>query len=113
MKRVFFTLLMVCPLGLYAQFPGGINSNLRLWIKANSGLSQGSSGTVAQWNELSGANVTGNFSTQLNTNIGMSNTQNPPAYQAAGVNFNPHVSFSQTGVNSISSANTFVGTQLL
>jgi gliding motility-associated-like protein len=111
MKKVLFTAFLFLPLTLYAQYPGGINTNLKLWLKANSGLSLNTGSTVAQWNELSGAGVTGDFATQ-GSNISMG-TQNTPAYQPAGINFNPHVVFSQSGVNSISSNNAFVGTQLI
>lgn len=111
MKKVLLALLVSTPLALLAQ-PGGVSTNLKLWIKANSGMSLNSNGTVAQWNEVSGAGITGDFTTQ-GANIGMGATQNPPAYQAAGINFNPHVAFSQTVVNSISSNNAFVGTQLI
>lgn len=112
MKRLLFAALLISPLVLRAQAPGGVSTNLRLWLKANSGVSLNASSTVAQWTELSGAGITGNFSTQ-GANIGMGTGQNPPAYQASGINFNPQLVFSQAVVNSISSNNAFAGTQLI
>ncbi len=111
MKRVFLAALLTLPFAVQAQYPGGVNTNLKMWLKANSGITLSPTNTVAQWDELSGANVTGNFSTQ-GANISMTG-QNQPAYQTGGINFNPHIVFTQTGVNSISSNNAFVGTQLI
>src|ERR1051325_8284495 len=112
MKKVLLAALLILPTAAFAQFPGGVNTNLKMWLKANSSVSLNPTNTVAQWNELSGAGITGNFATQ-GANINMNSpVQNPPAYVAAGVNFNPHVSFTQSGVNSISSNNAFVGTQV-
>ncbi len=113
MKKVFLAALLALPFSGQAQYPGGVSTNLKLWLKANSSISLNAGSTVAQWNELSGAGVTGDFATQTAANVGMTATPAPPAYVAAGINFNPHVSFSQTAVNSISSNNAFVGTQMI
>lgn len=111
MRKILLAALMLAPLALYAQYPGGIGNGLKLWLKANSGVSLNPTNTVAQWNELSGAGITGDFATQ-GANIGMGN-QNPPAYQPGGINFNPQLVFVQTGPNSISSNNAFSGLQLI
>jgi gliding motility-associated-like protein len=112
MKKVLLTALLLMPLAAFAQYPGGISSNLKMWIKANSGVSLNSGITVAQWNEKSSAGVTGDFATQ-GSNISMTSpAQNQPGYDPGGINFNPHVVFDQTAVNSISSNNAFVGTAL-
>jgi gliding motility-associated-like protein len=112
MKKALLSALLFFPVSVFAQFPGGVSTNLKLWLKANSSVSVDVTNTVTQWNELSGAGVTGDFATQ-GANIGMVAAQNPPSFQATGINFNPHVAFSQTAVNSISSNNAFVGTQLI
>lgn len=113
MKKGFLAALLLLPLGGSAQAPGGVSTNLKLWLKANSGITLNTGSTVAQWNELSGAGVTGNFATQPAANVGMTGTQNPPAYVPQGVNFNPHVAFSANAVNSVASNNAFVGTDLI
>src|SRR3954464_12788940 len=101
MKKVFFACCLGMSLPAFAQYPGGVNTNLKLWLKANSGVTLAGT-AVSQWSELSGAAVTGNFATQ-GANISMLAVQNPPAYQAAGINFNPQIIFSTALVNSISS----------
>ncbi len=111
MKKLLLSLMLLGPAAAYAQTPGGVNSNLRLWLKANSGITRSATNDVTLWAEQSKAGVTGDFSTQ-NATIGM-NGQNPPKYADAGINFNPHLVFSHTAVNSISSANAFVGTELI
>lgn len=63
---------------LVAQSPGGVSTNLKLWLKANSDLSQ-SSNVVTSWVDKTGVNT---FSV-----IGS------PGYIASGLNYNPVVSF--------------------
>jgi gliding motility-associated-like protein len=113
MKKLLLSLMLLSSAPGFAQTaaPGGVTANLRLWLKANSGVHTGAANDVTLWGEQSGANVTGDFTTQ-GAAIGMTG-QNPPAYGSLGVNFNPHLVFSQTAVNSISSNNAFVGTQLI
>ena len=63
---------------LVAQSPGGTSANLKLWLKANDGLSQ-SSNIVTSWVDKTGVNT---FST-----VGS------PGYIDNGLNYNPVVSF--------------------
>lgn len=113
MKKLLIPMLLLLPGAAMAQTatPGGVTAGLKLWLKANSGISTGAGNDVTLWAEQSRAGITGDFSTQ-NANIGMTG-QNPPKYADGGINFNPHLVFSHTAVNSISSANAFVGTQLI
>lgn len=62
--------------------------------------------TVTQWQELSGANVTGNFTVQPLT--GTVAVQTGPTFINAGINFNPYLSFNGSS-NSLSSLNGFLG----
>jgi len=95
-----------------AQSPGGVTGNNTVWLKANTGVTLGTGNTVTTWNELSGAAVTGNFSTQ-GAAINKPSHQ-PPTLQANGINFNPYILFNNTATpNSISSGNAVSGTQIL
>ncbi|MFM2268709.1 MAG: hypothetical protein RL757_2150, partial [Bacteroidota bacterium] len=64
---------------VFGQSPGGVNTNLRVWLKANAGF------TPAAWTDQSGA---GNTYTQTNA------TRQPSLAAANGAfNFNPSVNF--------------------
>ncbi len=112
-KKLLFTACsLFSAVSMYAQVsPGGVSGQCKMWLKANTGVTVSSTNTVTTWAEQSGAAVTGDFYTQ-GSNIGMG-TQNPPAYVANGVNFNPQIAFAQTGPNSISSNNAFAGLNLM
>ncbi len=75
--------------------PGGVTSNLSLWLKADAGTSSTSEGgTVSTWNDQSGG---GNNATTTNNAGWTSPGVNPPLYRTGistlGVNFNPSVDF--------------------
>ena len=109
MKRNLLSLaaILLC-LPALAQFPGGLKDSLRVWLKANGTLTV-AAGAVTQWNEQSGAGMTGNFTP--GAVIGGA-TQQPPAFVPVGVNFNPHVAFDKNAPNAIASANHFAGNSL-
>lgn len=94
---------------IHAQSPGGIAGNNTLWLRSDNGVTI-SGTTVTQWQENSGAAVTGNFSPQALA--GTANVQTGPTLIPAGVNFNPYLSFDGV-TNSLSSANNFLGTALV
>lgn len=94
---------------MVAQSPGGIAGNNTLWLRSDNGVST-SGPTVTQWQEASGAGVTGNFTVQALA--GTANVQTGPTLIPAGVNFNPYLSF-DGATNSLSSANNFLGTALV
>ena len=92
-----------------AQSPGGILANNKLWVRADNGVIT-SGTTVTQWQEISGAGVTGNFTVQPLQ--GTANMQIGPTLLPAGINFNPYLSFNGSN-NSLSSVNNFLGTSLV
>ena len=92
-----------------AQSPGGISVNNKMWLRSDNGVITSGS-TVTQWQEFSGANVTGNFNVQ--PLAGTANVQTGPTLIPAGVNFNPYLSFDGV-TNSLSSINSFLGTALV
>ena len=94
---------------MHAQSPGGIAASNSLWLRSDNGVTT-SGPTVTQWQENSGAAVTGNFSVQALA--GTANVQTGPTLIPAGVNFNPYLSFDGV-TNSLSSANNFLGTALV
>lgn len=92
-----------------AQSPGGIPANNKMWVRSDNGVT--TFGTaVTQWQELSGAGVTGNFTVQPLS--GTPNVQSEPTFIPAGINFNPYLSFNGSN-NSLSSINNFLGTSLV
>lgn len=80
-----------------------------MWVRGDNGVTTAGT-TVTQWQELSGAGVTGNFTVQ--PLAGTSNAQSGPSLIPAGINFNPYLSFNGTN-NSLSSINNFLGTSLV
>ncbi len=80
-----------------------------MWVKGDNGVTTAGT-TVTQWQELSGAGVTGNFTVQSLS--GTTNAQNGPTLLPAGINFNPYLSFNGTN-HSLSSINSFLGTSLV
>jgi len=101
--------LVLCIQILFAQSPGGISANNKMWVKSDNGVTTTGT-TVTQWQEFSGAGVTGNFTVQPLT--GTPNVQSGPTFIPAGINFNPYLSFNGTN-NSLSSINGFLGTSLV
>ena len=115
MKKMSTTCCSILGLGLllssevlFAQSPGGVTGNNTVWLKANAGTTLNAGNNVTQWNEVSGAAVTGNFTTAN----GLPNQQ-PPLLQNAGLNFNPNIAFVSTAPNSLISLNSFPGTSIL
>ncbi|MBK7434840.1 MAG: hypothetical protein IPI66_13725 [Chitinophagaceae bacterium] len=103
-------LLVVFSTGnLLGQSPGGISANNKLWLRSDNGITT-SGTTVTQWQENSGAAVTGNFT--VLPLAGTANVQTGPTLIPAGVNFNPYLSFDGI-TNSLSSVNNFLGTALV
>lgn len=100
--------LAFLPADIFAQSPGGVTGNNTIWLKANAGTTLNASNNVTQWNEVSGAGVTGNFTTAN----GLPNQQ-PPLQQNAGLNFNPNIAFVSTAPNSLISSNSFPGGNIL
>jgi hypothetical protein len=75
--------ILYCPPALLAQSPGGISSNLSLWVKAESAL-PAAGGTLTKWPDLTGAN------TFALSGSGMTTVPNI-------VNFHPVVRFNGSG----------------
>lgn len=88
-----------------SSYPGASTANLRCWLRGNTGVTS-SAGAVTQWNDQSGAGVTGNFIVQPGTPA-----QTSPTLVNNAVNFNPYISFNGT-TNSLASNNTFAGNSL-
>ncbi|MCV6631301.1 MAG: hypothetical protein OIF50_15725, partial [Flavobacteriaceae bacterium] len=64
--------------------PGGETTNLKLWFKADSGVTE-TSGTLSAWAEAS-------------NNTSVTETVNgDPQFTSIGINFNPYISFDGTG----------------
>jgi len=101
-----FCLLLTVPVLAQSTGPGGISSGLTFWIKANSGTTVAGS-ALNQWNDVSGANITGNLTL---ANVNPNNTA--PTYVPVGINFNPHAAFDLTHSNSLVTANSIGGNQL-
>ena len=100
--------------GLYflkgeAQSPGGVTANNTMWLRSDIGVTS-TGNIVTQWQELSGAAITGNFNVQSLT--GTANVQTGPTVIDAGINFNPYLHFDGV-TNSLSSINVFPGTSLV
>lgn len=89
--------IAACP-----SYPGAASPNIKVWLKANSGVTTAGP-SVTQWNDNSGAGVTGNFIVQPGAPA-----QSSPTLVANAVNYNPYVSFNG-GTNSMASNNTFNG----
>lgn len=77
---IIFLILTISP-GMAAANPGGVASNLQLWLKADSGLIVDGSNNVTNWNDQSGNN--------RNADIV---TSDPQRIDGA-LNFNPIVRF--------------------
>lgn len=106
---IYLSLCCLFSLRIVAQAPGAVSPGNTLWLRSDAGISQ-TAGTVSQWNDLSGANVTGNFTVQALA--GTANPQSGPGLVDAGVNFNPYIRFNGSN-NSLSSQNIFPGTSLV
>lgn len=64
-----------------AQFPGGVNTNLKAWFKANGTVNVSAASTVSSWNnEAAGG-------------INLPNVKGQPQFVSSGFNFNPTVRF--------------------
>lgn len=105
-KKLLFLVSFLFSVPAMAQFPGGSNTGLKLWLKANGGTTIAAN-TVTQWDDLSGAGITGNFNTASALAGSLA-----PGYDTVGINFNPHVVFDKGKPNSLSSINQFAGTTL-
>lgn len=82
--RTLATVLFIFPLYVQAQSPGGVNTNIGLWLKANLGVTA-TNNQVSQWNDQSGSgNISGQASAAASADIGLT---------ANGLNFNPTISF--------------------
>ena len=69
-------------------YPGGVSSNLQLWLKANAGISQSDDQTLTNWLDQS-ANV-------YTASNGGSDSQTSPTFRnntTDNINFNPVVEF--------------------
>lgn len=85
MKKLLFSMALMLSYSLWGQSPGGVNSELRIWLKANDGFSPSS------WSDRSGS---GNTFTQFNV------TRMPSLVAASPQNnFNPSVDFGPANVS--------------
>jgi gliding motility-associated-like protein len=108
-KWLFFVPVLFFQISLFGQSPGGISTNNTMWLRSDNGVTN-SGNNVTIWQEASGANITGNFTVQ--PIAGTTNTQTSPTLIPAAINFNPYLSFDGI-TNSLSSINSFIGTQLV
>lgn len=91
-----------------APYPATTGPNFKLWLNASAGITL--SGTqVTQWNDLSGAGVTGNFVVQ--SAPPWITPQTEPTYSPGLLNGNPGVAFDGVS-NSLASLNQFAGNSL-
>jgi len=94
MKKIFCLMVVFLQCTgelLFCQSPGGVASNLVLWLKAGSGASPSSGGTLTGWTDLTGINI---FSL-TSTGTGLT----APVVVLNGLNFNPVVRFTGSGTN--------------
>ena len=94
MKKIFWLMVvfLLCRgRTVFCQSPGGVASNLTLWIKAGSGASPSSGGTLTGWTDMTGNN---SFSL-TSTGTGLT----APIVVLNGLNFNPVVRFTGSGTN--------------
>jgi hypothetical protein len=94
MKKIFWLMVvfLLCRgRTVFCQSPGGVASNLTLWIKAGSGASPSSGGTLTGWTDMTGNN---SFSL-TSTGTGLT----APVVVLNGLNFNPVVRFTGSGTN--------------
>ena len=92
--------IAACP-----AYPGASTANIKCWLKANTGVTTAGP-SVTQWNDNSGAGVTGNFIVQPGAPA-----QSSPTLVNNAVNGNPYVSFNG-GTNSMASNNAFDGNNM-
>ena len=108
-KNIFFIAGLLFSISAFGQGkPGGVRDSIKVWLKANAGIIPGAGNTVPQWNELSGANLTGNFAPSTINSV----PQLPATYVPNAINFNPHVSFDKTKPNGFVCANEMTGNSL-
>jgi hypothetical protein len=88
-----------------SAYPGSSSANLKTWLRANTGVTTTGS-SVTQWNDQSGAGITGNFIVQPGTPA-----QTSPTLVNNAINNNPYISFNGT-TNSLSSTNSFTGNSI-
>ena len=82
--RILTTTLFIIPFCSYAQSPGGINTNIGLWLKANLGVTT-TNNQVSQWSDQSSSgNISGQASATVSADITLRDN---------GFNFNPAISF--------------------
>ncbi|WP_133055338.1 autotransporter outer membrane beta-barrel domain-containing protein [Niastella koreensis] len=94
MKKIFCLMVVLLQCRgrtVFCQSPGGVASNLTLWIKAGSGASPSSGGTLTGWTDMAGNN---SFSL-TSTGTGLT----APVVVLNGLNFNPVVRFTGSGTN--------------
>lgn len=112
-RRIILFLLFLVTVNssimLNAQSPGGVSNEHTLWLKANQGVTLNNQ-LVQEWEEVSGANITGNFELISPGAGGLAQTA--PGFDEAGINFNPYIVFNANQTNSISSGNSFAGNLL-
>jgi hypothetical protein len=89
MKIIIIVLLILNVEYLFSQTPGGVSSStLKLWFKANQGVTSNSSQQVSQWADKSGqGNITAQPQKTPNQHVKFINS---------GANFNPVVNFNGT-----------------
>jgi hypothetical protein len=81
-----------------AQAPGGIATNLKLWLKANSSVTPSIQGSaITSWNDQSSGGNNAVYSTPM-----LSQTILNPTYQQNALNFNPTVRFAGTSTTNLS-----------
>jgi hypothetical protein len=104
MKKIWFSAacLMLLSGAVWAQAPGGVSTGLKLWLKADAGVTTNSSG-VAKWNDQSGGNH--HFYQMI--------PFREPAYNTSATtlkNFNPTIAFDSINKTYLYGASVFGAT---
>lgn len=108
LTRVTYSLILsIISFAVFAQRPGNVTSTpLKLWFRADSGISVGALNYVREWRDVSGSGV---------TTVHPKKTENEHViFHAAGVNFHPTVEFDGTRFERLAGeANNMGGTPTL
>ncbi|TND09082.1 MAG: hypothetical protein FD123_1485 [Bacteroidetes bacterium] len=92
-----------------SAYPGAGDPNFKLWLDASTGVTV-SGGLVTQWDDISGAGITGNFTVLSSVNPWIT-PQTAPVYVPNILNGNAGVRFDGL-TSSLASSNLFLGSSL-
>jgi uncharacterized repeat protein (TIGR01451 family) len=104
-KLVFQSLFLILSASvLNGQTPGGVGTNLRVWLKADAGIAVGNGLTIPTWQDQSGNSY----------HVSQATALNQPTYYSTNasklINFNPTLAFDGTNDFILNSTRLFLGT---